>query len=175
MMEVSPGEHQNSAARHDEAGLFRALITGDDENDRRLTISHLGKAWPAGRELMLDCAGDGTEALKKIRANRYGLIVLGWNMPHPNGENLLLAIRREGLRVPVVVVSGQRRVNIESYLDSMAAGFVNKKEMTAVSFRNAIVTSILLQDGVFGLVRSGHDASLNGWPKIKMQFPRPRP
>lgn len=143
----------------------RVLVAENSEPERFLTLKFLRQAWPFSRSMVAECATDGTEALEKIRRLQFGLVVLDWDMPLKHGATVLRAVRESGVRVPVVVVSGQRREAIARHLDSMAAGFVDKKEMDAISFRNAIVASILLQEGVFGWVRSGHDASMKEWLK----------
>lgn len=157
MKELAPGEPNHFALASDRPSPshFRVLVADDDETDCRLTIRHLGKAWPVERDLTVECAGDGVEALEKIRSHRFALVVMDWNMPELDGAAVLRTIREIGLHIPVVVASAQRREAIAGELNSMAAGFVNKNEMDATSFRNAIVASILLQAGVFGLLRSG--------------------
>jgi CheY-like chemotaxis protein len=82
------------------------------------------------------------------------LAVLDWNMPQLDGTDVLRAIRKNGLRVPVVVFSDQRREAIASYLETMAAAFVNKDELHPGNLRNAIAASIQLQEGR-GSVGSG--------------------
>jgi two-component system sensor histidine kinase/response regulator len=149
MQEFTPGEPKRFALASDNADPsdFRVLVAGDDETDRRLTIGQLGKAWSVERDMMVECAADGAEALEKIRGNRYALIVLDWNMPHQESAAVLRAMREDGLRVPVVVVSDHRREAIAPGLETMAASFVNKEKLDPSSFLNAIVASILLQEG----------------------------
>src|SRR6185295_11056227 len=84
----------------------RVLVADDCEKDRKLTIRHLGKAWPFERDMVVECAADGMEALLKLRRSRFALAVLDWDMPHLCGRELLRTIRENGLRLPVVVVSG---------------------------------------------------------------------
>jgi len=110
--------------------------------DRFLTIRQLGKAWPAERGMMVECAADGAEALARIHRNRYALVVLDWNMPHLNGGEILRAMRADGLRIPVVVVSGHPHEAIAPALETMAAAFVNKDELDPIRFGNAIATSL---------------------------------
>lgn len=131
MEELTPGEPNEFALPRDEAGPghFRVLVADDVETDRLLTIRQLGKAWPVKGDLMVECAADGAEALAKIRSNRYALVVLDWNMPHQDGGDVLRAMRADGLRIPVVVVSGQCREVIANDLETMSATFVNKDEL----------------------------------------------
>ena len=80
MKELAGGELKDLTRASQPAGppQFNVLVAGDDESERRLTIWQLGKAWPADRDMMVECAADGTEALEKIRSNQYDLVVLDW-------------------------------------------------------------------------------------------------
>ena len=134
-----PGEKRSSAAR--------VLVADDDESDRLLTIWQLGAAWPIQGDMLVECATDGAEALEKIRGYHYALVVLDWNMPRQDGATVLRTIRKRGLRIPVVVLSDQRREDLANHLESMTAAFVNKSELDAHSFRNAIAASMQWQTG----------------------------
>jgi two-component system chemotaxis response regulator CheY len=149
MKQFTPGEPKNFGLAPDEAGPLhsRVLVAHDGEANRFLTIWRLGKAWPVEGDMMVECAADGAEALEKIRSKQYALVVLDWNMPLFNGADVLRAIRENDLRVPVVVMSDQRREAIASHLETMAAAFVNKDEFDTGSLRNAIAASIQLQEG----------------------------
>ena len=68
---------------------FRVLVIDDSEIDREITTRHLGKAWPFERELILDYAADGTEALDKMRTARYALFVLDWKLPGMGGGEMV--------------------------------------------------------------------------------------
>jgi CheY-like chemotaxis protein len=120
------------------------LVIDDNDTEREIIIRYLGKAWPFESEMILDSAADGREALKKIRSNRYALIVLDWKMPHLEGGEVLRTIRHNGVRIPVVVLSGFPRHEIKENLDSLGAAFLNKDEMTPVSLHHAIATSLRL-------------------------------
>lgn len=129
---------------------FRVLVIDDSEIDREITSRHLGKAWPFERDLVLDYAADGAEALKKMRASRYALFVLDWKLPGMGGGDVLRAIRQNGVRVPVVVISGLQRDQIGDDLDTLGAGFLNKDEMDPHTLHEAIAASLRL----LGLVPS---------------------
>lgn len=121
---------------------FRVLVIDDSEIDREITTRHLGKAWPFERELMLDYAADGTEALDKMRVTRYALFVLDWKLPGMGGGEVLRGIRRSGVRIPVVVVSGLQRDQIADDLESLGAAFLNKDEMNPITLHDAIAASL---------------------------------
>ena len=148
MKELAGGELKDFTRASHQAGppQFNVLVTGADESERRLTIWQLGKAWPAEREMMVECAADGAEALEKIESNQYDLVVLDWNLPHQEGPVVLRAIRRGSRRVPVVVLSGQRREAIARDLETWSAAFVNKDELDRYHFGSAIAAAIQLQE-----------------------------
>lgn len=124
----------------------RVLVVDDDETDRYLTIWNLGKAWPVGGDLTAECAADGAEALERMRRHRYTLVVLDWNMPKKDGLSVLQVMRGEGWNIPVVVVSGERRESMANHLHTMAATYVNKNELNPSRLRDAITSSMKLQE-----------------------------
>jgi two-component system sensor histidine kinase/response regulator len=121
---------------------FRVLVIDDSEIDREITSRHLGKAWPFERELMLDYAADGWEALEKMRSTRYALFVLDWKLPGMGGGEVLRGIRQFGIRIPVVVLSGLQRDQIADDLESLGAAFLNKDEMNPSTLHDAIAASL---------------------------------
>jgi CheY-like chemotaxis protein len=123
---------------------FRVLVIDDSEIDREITGRHLGRAWPFERELVLDAAADGKEALEKIRVARYALIVLDWRLPLMGGGEVLRSIRQTGVRVPIVVISGLQRAQIADDIEALGATFLNKDEMNPSTFHDAIAESLRL-------------------------------
>jgi len=149
MKQLAPDELGSSPLAGGKAGPgpVRVLVADDDESDRLLTIWQLGDAWPVKNGLLVECAADGEEALEKIRAHRYALVVLDWNMPRQDGAEVLRAMREHELRIPVVVLSDQRLEDIATALELMTAAFLNKGDLDTQSLRNAIAVSVLLQAG----------------------------
>lgn len=122
----------------------RVLVADDSDLHRELTLIHLGEAWPFDRKPCFECAADGREALEKLCRRCYALAVLDWRMPHLTGGDVLRAIREDGMRIPVVVVSGEERGNIARDLQAMAAAFVSKAHLNPLSLRDAISESVRL-------------------------------
>lgn len=54
-------------------------------------------------------AGNGREALARIREERPDCILTDLGMPEMDGFELLAALQEDGLRVPVVVVTADRQ------------------------------------------------------------------
>jgi two-component system OmpR family response regulator len=58
-------------------------------------------------EIETDGAGDGLEALNKLRRQNFDLVILDVNIPKIDGLTLLTKIRDEGSRIPVLVLSAR--------------------------------------------------------------------
>ena len=140
---------------------FAVLVIDDNEADRNLTTIYLNKAWPFERDLLLDYAADGVEALEKLRLRRFALVVLDWKLPLMDGGEVLRNFRQLGVRTPVVVVSGLQREDIDANLEALGAAFLGKDEMNADTFRARIAESLRL----LGFVRPpANDASARPGP-----------
>ncbi len=57
----------------------------------------------------VDEADDGSTALPKLKANKYDVVLLDWNMPNMTGLELLKAMRAEDSlkSVPVIMVTAE--------------------------------------------------------------------
>jgi two-component system chemotaxis response regulator CheY len=99
----------------DDSRIMREMVS------RAVTMSGLDIA-------SIDTAGDGRQALEKLRAGWFDLVLLDVNMPVMTGEQFLVALRAdEALRdTLVVVVSTESSVPRVARLREMGAGFVHK-------------------------------------------------
>lgn len=74
----------------------------------------------------VDSASDGQEALDKMRAKKYGLVISDWNMEPMNGLDLLRKVRAEQQReVRFIMVTAEsktdhviaaRRAGVDNYI-----------------------------------------------------------
>jgi len=74
-------------------------------------------------------AGDGKQALTVLRAEWVDLILTDINMPEMDGEELLVAVRKDDTlkSIPVLVVStDQTEARIEQMLALGADGYISK-------------------------------------------------
>ena len=74
-------------------------------------------------------AGDGVEALAKLRADKFDFVVSDWNMPNMTGIELLQAIRADARlkHLPVLMVTAEaKRENIIMAAQAGASGYVVK-------------------------------------------------
>ena len=122
------------------------LVVDDNPLDQKLAALYLEKAWPFERVLKLEFAANGEEALVKLRTKHFAFVVLDWNLPVLGHGEVLRHLRRSGIRIPVVVISGGERKDIDADLDSLQAAFLNKSQMNADTFWSAISHSLKLLD-----------------------------
>jgi CheY-like chemotaxis protein len=78
------------------------LVVDDDEATREVVSRHLRRAGYSTIE-----ARDGEEALLRARVLGPGLIILDLLMPGIDGFEVLRTLRNEGIRTPVVVLTGK--------------------------------------------------------------------
>jgi CheY-like chemotaxis protein len=98
------------------------LIVDDDDQTRELVSCHLRRAGYSTVE-----ARDGEEALMRARVLTPGLVILDLLMPGIDGFEVLRTIRSEGMRMPVVVLTGMRlTTDEEGVLRDGLAGIVLK-------------------------------------------------
>jgi CheY-like chemotaxis protein len=123
---------------------FPVLVVDDSPTDKELACVYLAQAWPFEHDLEVDCASDGREALEKIRTRRFALVVLDWRLPIMGDGHVLRQLRAEGVRLPVVVVSGLSREEIDADLEALGAAFVHKNHLNPGSLYRAIAVALQL-------------------------------
>ncbi len=76
-------------------------------------------------------AGDGEEALERVRRDRPDVILADWHMPRMNGMELLQALKREGSRGPFGFVTVECTPQMRSRARKAGAKFFIAKPFTA--------------------------------------------
>ena len=79
---------------------YRALIVEDDPAIRRLVGKILAR-----RNVEIDTAHDGREAVEKLGSQHYSVLILDLMVPELDGFEVIEFLKREKLQVPVAVVS----------------------------------------------------------------------
>ncbi len=93
-----------------------SILVVDDQNTHRdVSRSALEDAG-----FTVETAASGAEALERLRANAFALVVTDQIMPGMSGLELLREIRHERPRLPVVIVTAHGTV--ETAVDAMKAG-----------------------------------------------------
>lgn len=81
----------------------RILIVDDDE-----AVSTMLYKVAKGNGLDADTAASGKEALEKIKLREYALMLLDINMTGMNGFQVIESLRRDGIQLPIIIVSGRK-------------------------------------------------------------------
>jgi len=105
---------------------FTVLVVDDSRLMREMVAKAVSMA---GLDITaIDTAGDGRQALEKLRAGWFDLVLLDVNMPVMTGEEFLVALRADvALRdTLVVVVSTESSLPRIARLKALGAGFVHK-------------------------------------------------
>ncbi len=101
---------------------MRILVVDDNRDLAQSLASGL-----AAEAYAVDMAHDGPTADELVAVNPYDLIVLDWGIPPPSGIELLRAWRRQGLTMPVLMLTGKSDVEDRvSGLDNGADDYLTK-------------------------------------------------
>lgn len=80
---------------------MKALVVDDSLTIRRIVIKALALVG-IGDSVE---AADGQEALSAVGADEFDVVLMDWNMPKMTGIDALKAIRAQGKKVPVIMVT----------------------------------------------------------------------
>ena len=121
-MRINPDE---VIRNHIESGKTLKILVSEDEfiNLRFLesTIQKIG--------LSCDLSSDGRDTLDKIRHNRYDIVLLDIQMPVMNGEEVLAALRDEGLTAHCFIIAQTAytlQEDIDRYLSLGCRSYIAK-------------------------------------------------
>lgn len=122
--------------------VLRVLVLDADETVRQDIVLRLGQAWPFESEMLVEFAAEGREALERLAAARFSLIVIDWRTPETLSGEWLRSFRRAGVRTPAVIVTDVHRHQILDDIEALGAALLNKAEMNVVSLREGIASSL---------------------------------
>ena len=127
-------------------GKLRALIVEDEPADVELTLRALRQA---DLDVIWDVAQTAEEFSDLVRKNMYDVILTDYNLPNWNGMESVEIMRREGLDVPVILVSGALgELTAVECIKQGAADYVLKDHLPRLpeSVRRAIKERRLRED-----------------------------
>ena len=107
----------------------RVLLVEDEEMMRRSIKDLIGD-----RDVEVDEASNGTQAIEMIKNNGYGCLILDLSLPDMTGFELLATMKREGVKVPPVIVhtsrdlTEQEEVTIREHAESIVIKGVRSQE-----------------------------------------------
>ena len=110
----------------------RALVVEDDPAIRRLVEKLLQR-----RGIEIDSAHDGRQAIDKIEAGDYSVVVLDLMLPEVNGYEVIEYIKKRRLSLPVAVVSAVSQ-QVLSQLDLDVVKLVISKPFDVHEFTSGI-------------------------------------
>lgn len=100
---------------------IRILVTDDDPLMRTFAVVSLGDIAETVE------AADGDEALALLKESEFDLVLLDWNMPSPDGLEVLKTIRALGLRIPIIMVTGEaERLHVLKAIHAGASDYLIK-------------------------------------------------
>ena len=142
------------------SGKFRALLVEDEPADVELALRALRQA---GFEATGDVAETVEEFTNLVRKNSYDVILADYKLPDWNGMESVEILRREGVDIPVILVTGALgELTAVECIKQGAADYVLKDQMARLpeSVRRALREKKLRADhqqGQLELARSNRD------------------
>ena len=108
--------------------IAKVLLVDDNQTHRAICNEYLGR-------IGYDCimAGDGGEALEKLRQNRFDAVLLDLGLPDVSGVELLQTIKYEQPNLPVIVITANN--NLRTAVECMQLGafdFIEKPASASV-------------------------------------------
>ncbi|MFO8133488.1 MAG: response regulator [Thermoplasmatota archaeon] len=97
---------------------MRVLVVDDNETFRMQTARYLGL-----HDIEVDTAACGEDALRMLREHGYDSVLLDLKMPDMQGLDVLRQAKADGIRSPVIVVTGYG--DVASAVEAMKAGAVD--------------------------------------------------
>jgi len=96
-----------SAPARVDPGPKRVLIVDDDQTVREVLVEFF-KTFEHGHAYDLATAPDGSEAMAALRQGKFDLVLLDMGMPRMSGLDVLTHMRRDAIRVPVLMLTGNK-------------------------------------------------------------------
>src|SRR6185437_4978141 len=143
-----------------EVQILRALIVEDQPDDIELMQRALREA---GFDVQGDSVQDEEAFQEAVRKNSYDVVLADYNLPQWNGMEAVSVLRREGLDIPVIVVTGALgEIKAVECLRGGAADYVLKDHLPRLpgSVRRAVQEKKLREENKRGqddLARYNHE------------------
>ena len=86
--------------------------------------------------LICQTASSGNEALSIILRSPPLLILTDYNMPDGNGMNLIKDVRNKGMKIPIMMMSGQKVEFSQEEIENLRIAHIYKKPVSIKEFLN---------------------------------------
>ena len=122
--------------------MLRVLIVDDDDVDRMVVQRALKKA---GFNVHCTEACDANTATELSREQDFDVAFLDYFLPDSDGLSLLKQLRKQGMVVPIIMLTGQSNEStVVELMKAGAADYLNKSEVTAERLRRRIRSALRL-------------------------------
>ncbi len=85
-------------------GQLKKILLVDDDEDLR---EALGEQLVLTEDFDVFEAGDGSEALARVKEGLYDLVILDVGLPDTDGRELCRLMRKQGVKSPILMLTGQ--------------------------------------------------------------------
>lgn len=120
--------------------MQRIVIADDAELNRELLRNILKDSY------LIDTAGDGEETIQKLHKHKDDTValLLDLQMPEMDGFSVIEEMKKEGLqnRIPVLVISGERSVEIEDKCFKLGVSDFIRKPFEASNVQNRVKNAV---------------------------------
>src|SRR5581483_4392063 len=143
---AGPGHSSDGKSPEVEVLKLRALILEDEPADVELTLHSLRES---GVDIVCDVVRTAKEFTELVQKNSYDVILADYKLPGWNGMESVQILRREGLDVPVILVSGALgELTAMECMKQGAADYILKDHLARLpgSVRRAIRETKLRQE-----------------------------
>ena len=121
---------------------LRILIADDDEDDFILIREFIKDGFPTSN-LHIDWARSGQEALSCLDNNDYNVCLFDIRLGELNGLELLREVRKKGLTLPIIFLTGQG--DEETAVEAMKSGasdYFGKASLSGKTLSHAITQAL---------------------------------
>lgn len=111
-----------------------SILIVEDSRDVRNVMAEI----VAGFGYEVAVAGNGLEAMEKLSAGKYDLLISDIGMPKMGGHELVQSLRRAGNNIPVILIAGVDINKVETDMKTMTGCRFIKKPFDIEDFRHEI-------------------------------------
>ncbi len=123
---------------------MKILVVDDSGAMRKLIITTLSNYL---KDTEFEEASDGSQAIFKIKAKEYNLILMDWNMPNLTGIEAVHVIRSSGIKTPIIMVTtNSEKQNVIQALKEGANNYLIKPFSPEILISK--VQKVLNQDSI---------------------------
>lgn len=119
--------------RNDPSFRRRLLIVEDEKDILDILCNFLD-----GLDIEIDHAGNGLEAILKLKNKSYDLILSDQYMPHKTGLDLLRWVRENGLNIPFIIQTGYDPTFIKLQARNLGIFAILMKPVSEEELRNIV-------------------------------------